>query len=112
MITFGAIGYIDCRTPHHHLNSDELRTYTDDVFRFVNVDVGKFSANRDVAEKLGIDLTRGIPVAAFFDPAGETIGTTNDSQPEPAQFYTSKQILRFVRDIPERNLITAPDTAS
>lgn len=112
MITFGANWCIDCRTLHHHLNSDEVRTYTDDVFHFVNVDVGKFNANRDVAEELGIDLTRGIPVAVFFDPAGEKIGTTNDGQLEPARFYTSKQILRFVRDIAERTLIAAPDAAS
>jgi protein disulfide-isomerase len=97
MITFGANWCIDCRT-------------LDDLFHFVTVDVGKFNHNRDVARELGIDLSRGIPVAVFFDPEGREIGNTNDGQLEPAQFYSSQQILKFVRDIVERSLIAAPDS--
>ena len=40
------------------------------------------------------------------------IGTTNEGQLEPARRYTSKQILRFVRDIAERSQITTPDSVS
>ena len=110
MITFGANWCIDCRTLYHHLKSDEVRAFTDDLIRFVTVDVGKFNRNRDVARELGVDLSRGIPVAVFFDPEGREIGNTNDGQLEPARFYSSKQILKFVRDIVERSLIAAPDS--
>jgi len=55
-------------------------------------------------------LSRGIPVAIFFDPAGEVIGTTNDGQLEPARYYSSKQILKFVRDIVEHSRVLAPDS--
>ena len=110
MITFGANWCVDCRTLYHHLKSDDVRAYTDDMIRFVTVDVGKFNRNRDVARELGVDLSRGIPVAVFFDPEGREIGNTNDGQLEPARFYSSKQILKFVRDIVERSLIAAPDS--
>ncbi len=110
MITFGANWCRDCRTLHHILKTDEVRAYTDDVFAFANVDVGKFNRNREIATELGIDLRRGIPVAIFFDPEGNTIGTTNDGQLEPARYYTSKQILKFVRDIAEKSVIAAPDS--
>lgn len=110
MITFGANWCIDCRTLYHNLKSEGVKAYTDDLFHFVNVDVGKFNHNRDVARELGVDLTRGIPVAIFFSPSGEKIGTTNDGQLEPARFYTSKQILKFVRNIAEKSLIAAPDS--
>jgi hypothetical protein len=63
-----------------------------------------------VAEELGVDLSRGIPVAIFFGPDGKLIGTTNDGQLEPARRYSSKQILRFMRDIAERSRITVPDS--
>jgi hypothetical protein len=76
----------------------------------VNVDVGKFNQNRDVAESLGVSLIRGIPVAVFFGPEGEVIGTTNEGQLEPARRYSSKQILKFVRDVAERDRILAPDS--
>ena len=110
MVTFGANWCVDCRTLHHSLKSDDVRAFTDDVFHFVTVDVGKFNRNRDVAGELGVDLGRGIPVAIFFDTEGREIGNTNDGQLEPARFYTSKQILMFVRNVVEKSLIAAPDS--
>ena len=110
MVTFGANWCMDCRTLHHHLNNEPVAGYTRERFLFVNVDVGKFNQNRDVAESLGVSLSRGIPVAIFFDPAGEVIGTTNDGQLEPARYYSSKQILKFVRDIVEHSRVLAPDS--
>lgn len=110
MVTFGANWCLDCRTLYHHLKSPEVEAFTNEIFDFVNVDVGKFNSNRQLASDLGIDLRRGIPVAIFFGPDGEVIGTTNDGQLEPARFYTSKQILKFVRDIVEKSLIAAPDS--
>ena len=56
-----------------------------------------------------MSLTRGIPFAIFFDLQGQLIGTTNEGQLEPARRYSSKQILKFVRDIAERSRILAPD---
>jgi protein disulfide-isomerase len=109
MVTFGANWCLDCRTLHRHLNSEPVASYARDLFRFVNVDVGKFNQNRDVAGSLGVSLSRGIPVAVFFDSEGNVIGTTNDGQLEPARHYSSKQILKFVRDVAERNQIVAPD---
>jgi len=110
MVTFGANWCLDCRTLHRHLNSEPVASYTSDLFEFVNVDVGKFNQNRDIAEALGVSLTVGIPVAIFFDPEGEVIGTTNEGQLEPARHYSSRQILKFVRDIAERSRILAPDS--
>jgi protein disulfide-isomerase len=110
MITFGANWCLDCRTLHRHLQSDDVQEYTDGLFHFVNVDVGKFNNNRDVAIDLGVDLAKGIPVSIFFDPEGHVIGTTNDGQLEPARYYSSKQILKFVRDVAEKSLIVAPDS--
>ena len=100
MVTFGANWCHDCRTLHRHLKSREVADYTEDLFYFINVDVGKFNRNVDIAAELGVTLTKGIPVAVFFDPEGQL---------EPARRYSSKQILKFMRDIAERSRILAPD---
>jgi thioredoxin 1 len=109
MVTFGVNWCRDCRNLHWILHRAEVQDYTRDLFQFVNVDVGKFNQNRQVAADLGVSLTRGIPVAVFFDPQGQIIGTTNEGQLEPARRYSSKQILKFVRDIAEQSRILAPD---
>ncbi|MEJ2140712.1 MAG: thioredoxin family protein [Gammaproteobacteria bacterium] len=112
MVTFGANWCRDCRSLHRSLHSTEVEEYTADLFHFVNVDVGKFNQNRHVAEQLGVSLKRGIPVAIFFDRQGQLIGTTNEGQLEPARYYTSKQILKFMRDIAERQRILPPDAVN
>lgn len=111
MVTFGANWCVDCRTLYMHLQSDDVSEYTKDRFMFVNVDVGMFDRNRQVAAELGVTLRRGIPVAIFFDDSGQKIGATNEGELEPARYYTSKQILKFVRDVAERSRILAPDAA-
>lgn len=109
MVTFGANWCPDCRSLHRQLNSDVVRSYTADRFLFVNVNVGKFNQNIELAQELGVSLRMGVPVAIFFDPAGQVVGTTNNGELEPSRHYTSRQILKFVRDIAERSRIVAPD---
>lgn len=110
MVTFGANWCIDCRTLHHRLTNEPVASYAGDLFHFAYIDVGKLNQNRDAAESLGVSLTRGIPVAVFFGPDGEIIGTTNEGQLEPARYYSSKQILKFIRDIAEHQRILPPDS--
>jgi protein disulfide-isomerase len=109
MVTFGANWCQDCRNLHRTLHSEVVESYTQESFLFVNVDVGKFNQNREIAEQLGVSLKKGIPVAVFFDPEGKTIGTTNEGELEPARYYSSRQILKFIRDVAERSHIQAPD---
>ena len=109
MVTFGANWCQDCRNLHRTLRSKEVQDYTRDIFDFVNVDVGKFNQNTGLATELGVSLRKGIPVAIIFDTDGQVIGTTNEGQLEPARRYSSRQILKFVRDVAERSRIVAPD---
>jgi len=111
MVIFGANWCIDCRTLERRLKSSEVAEYTADRFEFAHVDVGKFNNNLDVASEYGINLRRGIPVALAFAPDGAVIGATNDGELDPARYYSSQQILRFVRNIAEHSRIVAPDSA-
>lgn len=110
MVTFGANWCLDCIALHHHLGTEPVAGYARDLFRFAFVDIGSQKRNRAVAESLGVSLENGIPVAVFYSPRGGVIGTTNDGELEPSRFYSSKQILKFIRDISERGRISAPDS--
>ncbi|MDH3645649.1 MAG: thioredoxin family protein [Gammaproteobacteria bacterium] len=109
MVTFGANWCQDCRALSRNLKDAEVARYVDGAFEFVNVNVGKFNRNLELAGELGISLQRGIPVAVFYDADGTLIGTTNLGELETSRRYTSKQILKFVRDVVERSRIAAPD---
>jgi len=69
-----------------------------------------FDQNRNLVMELGVNLDNGIPVAVFFDQHGNVIGTTNNGELLPARRYSSKQILKSVRDVVERSRIVAPDS--
>ena len=93
------------------LNREDLERGAEPDSCYYIQHVGQIAGRHvDLATDLGVDLQRGIPVAIVFGPDGNVIGTTNAGQLEPARFYTSKQILKFVRDIVEKSLIAAPDS--
>lgn len=102
MVTFGANWCPDCRALHRSLENSGTRGYVAKTFEILNVDVGDFDRNTQLAADLGVDLDMGIPVAVFFGPEGQVIGNTNHGELEPARSYTSRQILAFLREIAER----------
>lgn len=108
MVTFGANWCLDCRTLYKHLQSPDVTAYTQGHIRFTHVNVGKFNRNNELARELGATLEMGIPVAIFYDRDGQVIGTTNEGQLEPARRYSSKQILKFLKDVAEHSLILDP----
>jgi protein disulfide-isomerase len=108
MVIFGANWCEDCVVLHHNLDVPANREYVQSHFEIVSVDVGQFNKNLDVAKSLGVDLDKGIPVAAFLDSGGNSIGNTNKGELEPSRKYHSEQILSFLREVVENRKITTP----
>ena len=108
MVTFGANWCPDCLVLHRNLEEGETQKYANQHFEFVNVDVGEFNRNEDLAEELGVEL-KGIPVAIFFQSNGKLFANTNGGELEPSRAYTSKQILLFLRKIVEQGKVIFPN---
>jgi len=89
MVEFGASWCSDClelsKSLTDVITSDRLERH----FVVVNVDVGEFNRNLNVARSLGVDVTQGIPVAVFFPPRSDVhlvkLGT--------------EQILRYIKEV-------------
>ncbi len=108
MVVFGADWCPDCRKLYDNLASEEVASYMDNYMNFVTIDVGRKNLNIDFAAELGVTVSNGIPVAVFFDPKGDPIGTTNEGELEPSRYFTSSQILEFVRKIVEYEVVIKP----
>ena len=108
MVVFGADWCPDCRKLHDNLMSDEVTSYMRDHMDFLTVDVGRKDLNIDFAKELGVTVSNGIPVAVFFDSNGDLIGTTNRGELEPSRYFTSTQILAFVKKIVEQQSVSQP----
>jgi thiol:disulfide interchange protein len=108
MVVFGADWCPDCLKLYDNLVSPDVASYMRDSMNFMTVDVGRKDRNIEFAEELGITVSNGIPVAVFFSPKGEVIGSTNNGELEPSRSFSSAQILRFVTTIVEYHRVTDP----
>jgi thioredoxin 1 len=108
MVVFGADWCPDCVKLDENLKSSEVSSYMREHMDFVTIDVGRKNLNIDLALELGVTVANGIPVAVFFSPDGKQIGATNRGQLEPSRYFTSGQILKFVRAVVEQRRITQP----
>ena len=72
MVEFGANWCSDCRELADSMKQPAIQSRLTNDFVILNVDVGEFNRNLDIAKSLGIKADDGIPVAAFFAPTGGT----------------------------------------
>lgn len=108
MVTFGANWCPDCLTLHKNLSDPALRSYAARRFEFVNIDVGEFDKNAQVARELGVQVN-GIPLAVFYGPDGRPICDTSRGELEPSRHYTSKDILAFLREVADYGRVVSPE---
>ncbi len=109
MVTFGANWCPDCLTLHKDLEDPVTRDYANRKFEIVNVDVGEFDKNAEVARDLGVAPVNGIPLAVFFSSDGRPICDTRRGELEPARHYTSSEILDFLKEVADHRRVVNPD---
>jgi thiol:disulfide interchange protein len=109
MVTFGANWCPDCLTLHKDLEDPVTRKYAKQKFEMVNVDVGEFDRNADVARELGVAPVNGIPLAVFFSSDGRPICDTRRGELEPSRHYTSSEILDFLKEVADHRRVVNPD---
>ena len=108
MVTFGANWCPDCLTLHKDLEDPVTREYAQKKFEMVNVDVGEFDKNKDVAHDLGVAVN-GIPLAVFFSSDGRPMCDTRGGELEPSRHYTSREILDFLKEVADHRRVVSPD---
>jgi len=109
MVTFGANWCPDCLTLHKDLEDPVTREYARKKFEMVNVDVGEFDKNADVARELGVPAVNGIPLAVFFSSDGRPLCDTTGGELEPSRHYTSREILDFLKEVADHRRVVSPD---
>src|SRR5262249_748095 len=92
MVEFGANWSNDCMNQAKKLDEKEMKTYFQQRFVLLTVDVGRFDRNKEIAKSLGVELNV-IPTAVFFPPDSRGAGLTNKMELQPARKYGTAEIL-------------------
>jgi thiol:disulfide interchange protein len=108
MIEFGADWCDDCRVLAQNLADPTTRQYFERYFNLLQIDIGHSDRNFAAAQRVGLDLSHGIPAIVVFAPNGARIGATNKGELEPSRTYRPHQVFSFLKAIVDRGSITNP----
>ena len=95
ILDFGANWCGDCHFLEEQMQKPELAALIAKSFVLVNVDVGRFDKNLDLAQKYQIPLKKGIPALAVLDARGNLLYAQDQGQFEDARRMSYEAIKAF-----------------
>src|SRR6516165_9705891 len=95
ILDFGANWCGDCHFLEEQMQKPELAALIAKSFVLVNVDVGRFDKNLDLAQKYQIPLKKGIPALAVLDARGNLLYAQDQGQFEDARHMSYEAIKAF-----------------
>tara|TARA_B100000941_G_scaffold290887_1_gene275598 strand:+ start:2942 stop:3445 length:504 start_codon:yes stop_codon:yes gene_type:complete len=99
IIIFGANWCPDCRIFSATMNIPKIKSYIDENFEVLYVDVKRYEINMSLMEEYGIEPAEGIPRLLVFDLDKKLINSSNTTEWRTARDRTSQEIFNFFQDI-------------
>ncbi|MGH9350723.1 MAG: thioredoxin family protein [Terriglobia bacterium] len=97
VLDFGANWCPDCHALHAQMSRGQLASIIYRSYIVVEVSVGQYDRNLDVARKYGVSLRHGIPVIAILDSHGKVLCATNQGQFSDAGSVSTATFVAFFR---------------
>jgi len=95
VLDFGANWCGDCRALNAQMHHPELASIIEKNFVVVDIDVGRFDKNLDIAEQYHVPIKRGIPALAVLDPRGNLLYAMDQGQFSDARHMSYESIKAF-----------------
>jgi len=99
IIIFGANWCPDCRIFSATMNIPKIKSYIDENFEVLYVDVKRYEINMSLMEEYGIEPAEGIPRLLVFDFNKKLINSLNTTEWRTARDSTSQEIFNFFQDM-------------
>ena len=95
VLVFGANWCPDCHALDAQMHKPELASIIEKNFVVVEIDLGRWDKNLDVAEKYHVPIKRGIPALAVLDPHGNLLYAMDQGQFADARSMSFESIKAF-----------------
>jgi thiol-disulfide isomerase/thioredoxin len=95
VLVFGANWCGDCHALHAQMHQPELASILDRNFVVVNIDLGRYDKNLDLAERYHVPIKRGIPALAVLDSHGKLLYAMDQGQFADARHMSYESIKLF-----------------
>ena len=96
LLDFGGNWCGDCKVLDIYMHDPQNEKLVNANFVVVHINVGKFDANLDLAEKYGIPLKRGVPAMAVLSDHGALLYSQKDGEFESMRRMQSSTVTDFL----------------
>lgn len=99
IVVFGANWCPDCRELDHAMKNGDCASLMARDFQIVNVSVGRFDKNLDVAKSYGVPLQKGIPAVAILSAHNKVLYVTKEGELANARDMGDTGIYKFFKRV-------------
>ncbi len=97
LLDFGANWCLDCIVLSRLFEDKAVRSFLQDNFHVVQVDVGNWDRNLDVSRKYGSPIDNGIPAVVILAGSGDVIASTRNGALADARTATAREVLGYLQ---------------
>ena len=96
IVDFGGNWCTDCHVLDSYMHDANNRPILDKSYVVVHVNVGRIDQNRDLAERYGIPLGKGVPAIAVLDAHGKLLYSQTGGEFEDMRHMDSASVTQFL----------------
>ncbi len=96
LLDFGGNWCPDCKVLDIYMHDEKNKPLVDANFVVVHVNVGRFDANQDLAERYEIPLKRGVPALAVLSDSGKLLYSQKSGEFEAMRRMESSSLTEFL----------------
>jgi thiol:disulfide interchange protein len=98
ILDFGGNWCGDCKVLDIYFHDPANKSLLEENFELVDVNIGRYDANQDIADHYGIPLKRGVPALVVLSPEGKVLLAQTHGEFESMRSLQSSDLTKFLND--------------
>jgi thioredoxin 1 len=98
ILDFGGNWCGDCQVLDIYFHDPANKSLLEENFELVDVNIGQYDANTDIADHYGIPLKRGVPALVILSPDGKVLLAQTHGEFEKMRTLQSSDLTKFLND--------------
>lgn len=98
ILDFGGNWCGDCQVLDIYFHDPANKVLLEENFELVDVNIGRFDANQEIADHYGIPLQKGVPALVVLSPEGKVLLAQTHGEFESMRRLESSDLTKFLND--------------
>jgi thioredoxin 1 len=98
ILDFGGNWCGDCQVLDIYFHDPANKSLLEENFELVDVNIGRYDVNTDIADRYGIPLQKGVPALVILSPDGKVLLAQTHGEFESMRHLQSSDLTKFLND--------------